>query len=298
MERASDVYSFGVIMWEVYSSQRPFVRRSTGAFSRHPALGSFPPYAPLNFALLSAACMSREPNERPTFQTALEVLSALASEVAEGKYTDLCGLRQSAELLTRKCELGPVPGDAVATLSRQSSAAAHAVPTASGQNATGTTAAHVVPASSNNDDAAAAPGRRPQPSAQPRSAAATAAAPPPPQRGAPRAASAGVQLAQMPPRPARRTPPPESQEQQPIDSVAAAIACMEFEASDGESTPRASEDGDEPLPERAVAQWLLESACVERARQAALEAAEAREASQRGADSATSESSSPSASPQ
>jgi serine/threonine protein kinase len=87
---ASHVYSFGCVMWELYVTQSPW----RGHKHSHPSLGRFPASTPLNYALLSTACLSEAPADRPTFPLILEVLSDLQADLNSRYYTDLCGTTQ------------------------------------------------------------------------------------------------------------------------------------------------------------------------------------------------------------
>ena len=75
--KASDVYSFGVICWELYHGKRPW--KATAARGHVPRR-SFPFFAarcPQRFALLAAACMSKEPGARPAFARVRQELLAI-----------------------------------------------------------------------------------------------------------------------------------------------------------------------------------------------------------------------------
>lgn len=72
----------------------------------HPKLGRFPASTPLGYVLLTAACLSQTPADRPTFEQVVQVLSDLQTELGSHYYTDLCGTTQSVERLAYRFDRG------------------------------------------------------------------------------------------------------------------------------------------------------------------------------------------------
>lgn len=88
---AADIFAFGALLWEAFSSRRPFIMRPDGAYVPHPDFPSFPDVAPFNYAVLALACMAPVPAERPPAFQVFEVLSALEAELAASSYVDWSG---------------------------------------------------------------------------------------------------------------------------------------------------------------------------------------------------------------
>jgi hypothetical protein len=69
LTKASDVYSFGVIAWEVYTGRPPFRHMPDQGFVRDESFPRLPPHVPATFAKMALACVSQDPDVRPTFDT-------------------------------------------------------------------------------------------------------------------------------------------------------------------------------------------------------------------------------------
>lgn len=72
----------------------------------HPKLGRFPASTPLGYVLLTSACISQTPADRPTFEQVVQVLNDLQTELKSHYYTDLCGTSQSVERLAYRFDRG------------------------------------------------------------------------------------------------------------------------------------------------------------------------------------------------
>jgi serine/threonine protein kinase/GAF domain-containing protein len=89
---AADVYSFGVLLWQGWTGARPWQALSHAQVVRMVAIEGaqlrWPDDAPQGLATLGEACLSRDPEDRPTFADVLEVLDPLVevllSAAAEG----------------------------------------------------------------------------------------------------------------------------------------------------------------------------------------------------------------------
>ena len=81
MTKAADVYSFGVILWELYSGKRAWAGYSmVQIFFRLGTLRKglvIPEDAPSKFKELASACMNFEPEERPSFDSIMEILETI-----------------------------------------------------------------------------------------------------------------------------------------------------------------------------------------------------------------------------
>eukprot|EP00198_Chlamydomonas_reinhardtii_P010486 XP_001699823.1 predicted protein [Chlamydomonas reinhardtii] len=83
LTKASDVYSFGVIAWEVYTGRPPFTHSPERGFVRDDVFPRLPPHVPPTFANLTLACLSADPDQRPTFDQILDRIVQLQSKLAQ-----------------------------------------------------------------------------------------------------------------------------------------------------------------------------------------------------------------------
>ena len=67
-------------MWSLACSCHPFVVKD-GIYERHPKFPSFDVAVPTKYSQLGTACMSRDPNKRPTFVQIVQVLASLELEL-------------------------------------------------------------------------------------------------------------------------------------------------------------------------------------------------------------------------
>jgi hypothetical protein len=72
----------------VSQHRRPpqFVRRPSPSLIRHPDFPHLPEVAPMTYTLAMKACLSQNPEERPSFVQLLTILRDLKAEVAAGSY--------------------------------------------------------------------------------------------------------------------------------------------------------------------------------------------------------------------
>lgn len=69
----------------------PDAQQPRCAFVRHPAFPYLPASVPLTFTLTMKACLSENPDERPTFGQILTIFDDLVFEVASGSYLNSLG---------------------------------------------------------------------------------------------------------------------------------------------------------------------------------------------------------------
>lgn len=69
----------------------PDAQHARCAFVRHPAFPYLPATVPLTFTLTMKACLSENPDERPTFGQILTIFDDLVFEVASGSYLNSLG---------------------------------------------------------------------------------------------------------------------------------------------------------------------------------------------------------------
>lgn len=85
----------------------------TSAFTQHPLFPSLPASVPLAYTLMTAACLSERPGDRPTFSQLLVLLQDMAVDVASGAYMNSVGAMQV------RCGASVVelcaPGNSIAT---------------------------------------------------------------------------------------------------------------------------------------------------------------------------------------
>lgn len=83
VSKAADVYAFGVLLWQMYTSSRPWAGMGHAAIIKAVAIESktlqFPDDTPDAVRELAKACMVEDPAERPTIGDVLDVLAPLAS---------------------------------------------------------------------------------------------------------------------------------------------------------------------------------------------------------------------------
>lgn len=136
----------------------------------HPKLGRFPASTPLGYVLLTAACISHAPADRPTFEQVVQVLNDLQTELHSHYYTDLCGTTQSVERLAYRFDRGTLMDPELA----MSSMSDRSILQLLNKNPYGPSAADTASASSRQVDIVSAASstdvtRSPQPSATVRS---------------------------------------------------------------------------------------------------------------------------------
>ncbi|GIL90997.1 hypothetical protein Vretimale_17053 [Volvox reticuliferus] len=108
LTKASDVYSFGVIAWEVYTGRPPFQHVPQKGFVRDESFPRLPPHVPATFANMAQACVSTEPDARPTFDQILDRLMSLQSKLAVSLHQRLSRLMAgSGAFLGATSPLGP-----------------------------------------------------------------------------------------------------------------------------------------------------------------------------------------------
>ncbi|GLI67931.1 hypothetical protein VaNZ11_012259 [Volvox africanus] len=95
LTKASDVYSFGVIAWEVYTGRPPFQHVPQKGFVRDESFPRLPPHVPATFANMAQACVSTDPDARPTFDQILDRLISLQSKLAVSLHQRLSRLMAS-----------------------------------------------------------------------------------------------------------------------------------------------------------------------------------------------------------
>ncbi|GIL57612.1 hypothetical protein Vafri_12675 [Volvox africanus] len=95
LTKASDVYSFGVIAWEVYTGRPPFQHMPQKGFVRDDSFPRLPPHVPATFANMAQACVSTDPDARPTFDQILDRLISLQSKLAVSLHQRLSRLMAS-----------------------------------------------------------------------------------------------------------------------------------------------------------------------------------------------------------
>ena len=69
----------------------PDAQHARCAFVRHPAFPYLPATVPLTFTLTMKACLSENPDERPTFGQILTIFDDVVFEVASGSYLNSLG---------------------------------------------------------------------------------------------------------------------------------------------------------------------------------------------------------------
>ncbi|KAI8472537.1 MAG: kinase-like domain-containing protein [Monoraphidium minutum] len=83
VSKAADVYSFGVLLWQMCAGNRPWAGMSHAAVVRAVCVErrslEFPAGAPEGLVMLAAACMARDPSDRPTFGDVIDVLEPLGA---------------------------------------------------------------------------------------------------------------------------------------------------------------------------------------------------------------------------
>ena len=82
------MYAYGILMWEMYTTQRPYGSMNQQTLVEEVVMRSlrpkFPPNAPEGFARLAQACWNGSPGARPTFEEALGVLNGMLQVCGAG----------------------------------------------------------------------------------------------------------------------------------------------------------------------------------------------------------------------
>jgi len=84
-----DVYSFGILLWEMCTSEKPFVGYSNARHMREVINGGERPkmdsthtsHWPLNLQWMIKSCWSPHPDARPSFETIIETLNNILMEL-------------------------------------------------------------------------------------------------------------------------------------------------------------------------------------------------------------------------
>lgn len=78
LTKASDVYAFGVILWELFCQQACYQRvRGSKNFTHASGYPLLPAHCPPPYAQLTAACMSRAPEQRPSIAVVYNTLQEM-----------------------------------------------------------------------------------------------------------------------------------------------------------------------------------------------------------------------------
>ncbi|KAG2484809.1 hypothetical protein HYH03_016461 [Edaphochlamys debaryana] len=115
LTKASDVYSFGVIVWEVYMGRPPFSHNPQTGFVKDESFPRLPNHVPPSLSAITNACLSADPDARPTFEQILQRLTSLQTKLAVSLQQRLSRLVASQ---------GTLPGLAAAAAATAAAAAA------------------------------------------------------------------------------------------------------------------------------------------------------------------------------
>ncbi|PNH11410.1 Mitogen-activated protein kinase kinase kinase 13-A [Tetrabaena socialis] len=87
ISKAVDVYSFGVLLWQLYTSSRPWAGLRHGQIIvmvvTQSAKLRFPPGCPPAYEALAMACMAADPKDRPPIKSVLAELEVMKAEVVQ-----------------------------------------------------------------------------------------------------------------------------------------------------------------------------------------------------------------------
>ena len=83
ISKAADVFSFGVLMWQMYTSTKPWAGMNHGQIIYNVGMKNlllvFPPETPTQIEELSISCMNLDPALRPSMEVVCTKLAALCT---------------------------------------------------------------------------------------------------------------------------------------------------------------------------------------------------------------------------